>query len=294
MGINSAELQQKVNQLISNADEAIRGLTKLATDDNPVKIQIYDKNGNLITHNVETIPMQQKKVDSFIQGARGEFPAPDNLILNSFMIDIENGKPKGYSYIGIEIEAVHPFTKGFEGPYTAEKPLNAVDNPEYATKSNPYWYGVYNKGPRISRGGLADGWGGISNGHILKITAPDIRDKSDDETPSWRTLWFSQRKLAHTQHIGFRCWVKIVKGSGIAMGVDAGLNHGRVLPNFISKEITEQAPQGWYLIDKIIRTSDVVNPLGSNFALGFPRDEIEVYIALPYAYIPFGQKNIVE
>jgi len=270
-----ASIEEQLAELSSN----VSGLTNLVAG----KFQEWDN----------AVNEAKAKIDSFIVGAKGKFPLPDNLVSNSFMIDLEDGKPVGFWSIGVDIEAVHPFTKGFEGPYVAEKPTNAVDSPEYATADNPYWYGRYYKGPRISRGGLADGWGGIGNGHILKITAPDIRDKSDDETPIWRTLWLPQRKLAHTTQVGFRCYLKIVKGSGVSFGVDAGYDHGRRLPNFISKEKTDESLQGWHLVDIVVGTSDVVRPLSSNFCIGFPREEIEVYIALPYAYIPFGQKHII-
>lgn len=79
MSFNFSELQQKADRVIHNADEAVRGLSRLATDSNPVQIQLYDQDGNLITHNVETIPMQQAKVDSFIANARGEYP-----VVNAF------------------------------------------------------------------------------------------------------------------------------------------------------------------------------------------------------------------
>ncbi len=80
-------LQQKADNTLHNADEAIRKLSDLAVSPNPVQIQLYDQNGNLITHNVETIPMQQAKVDGFIANARKEFGSVNLLTNSDFMID---------------------------------------------------------------------------------------------------------------------------------------------------------------------------------------------------------------
>ncbi|MBD3843852.1 MAG: hypothetical protein IE909_18645 [Campylobacterales bacterium] len=209
------------------------------------------------------------------------------MIKNSFMIDLTDGKPTGYSYAGITIEAVHPYTKGFEGPYTPSKPTNAVDDPELATGSNPYWYGKYHKGPRIGKGGLGDGWCSINNGHILKITAQKTNDFRE-----WTTLWFSNNNiLAATNKIGFRAYIKLVKGSVVGIGVDAGYvgeARGQIR---ITKEDCDNSPQGWYYIDEIVDTHQVTLPFYNNFVIGFSKNEdIEAYLALPYAYIPMGSR----
>jgi hypothetical protein len=88
MALNLEELQQKVDRVLSNSDEAVRALTKLATDTNPVPIQIYDINGNLQTYEVETIPMQQQKIDSFITGAETTIKGWWN---RTFYVDQVNG-----------------------------------------------------------------------------------------------------------------------------------------------------------------------------------------------------------
>jgi hypothetical protein len=232
----------------------------------------------------------KSKIDGFIAGARGKFPLPENLIANSFMIDVDSntGAPVGYSAQGVTIQAVHPFTKAFEGPYVAEKPANAVDDPELADADHPYWFGRYYKGPRIGRGGLADGWCGIANGHILKITAPA------NTTGDWKTVWFPAKRLAHVTKVGFRAWLKIVKGSRVGFGTDSGYQ-GIARGHIITKEEADSHPQGWMLVDIVVGTSDVVQPISTNFVVGFDHaDEIEVYIALPYAYIPFGTKHMTE
>ncbi|HEY1165356.1 MAG TPA: hypothetical protein VGE90_09305, partial [Chitinophaga sp.] len=94
-----------------------------------------------------------------------------NLIRNSYMDLIEGGRPVGFNYNGaMSVQAVHPYTKGFEGPYLSAAPAGAAASPEDATETNPYWYGAFNKGPRATRGGLADGWGSLPGGKILRIT----------------------------------------------------------------------------------------------------------------------------
>ncbi|MBM2886803.1 hypothetical protein JFK97_20660 [Chromobacterium phragmitis] len=89
---------------------------------------------------------------------------PPNLISNSHMTLLdENAIPAGFSVLGngAVIKAVHPFTKGYEGPYLEMKPANATaTSPANATQDNPYWYGKFYMGARSERGGLADGWGG--------------------------------------------------------------------------------------------------------------------------------------
>ena len=83
------------------------------------------------------------------------------------------------------MEAVHPYTSAFEGPYC---PLNSGGCPatrvtvaNSATQANPYVFGQYNKGPRAGRGGLAGGWGGRGNGRILKITGIRASNHQHDQ-----------------------------------------------------------------------------------------------------------------
>ena len=82
-------------------------------------------------------------VNSYVANARGEYLLPPNLIANSFMTEVEADIPVGYSYSGVQIEAVHPYTQAFEGPYIPERPATAFDDPKLATLANPYFYGVY-------------------------------------------------------------------------------------------------------------------------------------------------------
>lgn len=235
------------------------------------------------------------RINEYLQNARGEYPLPPNMIKNAYMTDLTDVRdnsgnvirryPTGFSAANCTIEAVHPFTKAFEGPYVSSRPANAVDNPELATKDNPFYFGTYNKGPRIASGGLEDGWGGITNGNILKITAQATNSGSYH-----KGVFFPISYRAATNQIRFRCYLKIVKGSRVGFGPDAGY-----LDNpagyVITREQTLQHPQGWMYVDILVSTSQVTDTFGSNFYLGLPHlEESEVYLALPYAFIPAGAR----
>ncbi len=213
---------------------------------------------------------------------------PHNIISNSFMNRLKGKVPSGFSvgyfYQGnsiINIEAVHPFTKGFEGPYVADKPVNAVDHVNDATRDNPYWYGWYYKGPRISRGGMADGWGGRKDGNILKITGK--RDTSDNSNPNTLAyVHFPKESRILTKGLLFRAWIKIIKGA-LHFGTDT-----YVTPE-ITREMTEAAPDGWYFVNTIIDSLHITDLNGAyNFILkcfgeGENHDgDFEIYVALPY------------
>merc|ERR1712087_83092 len=111
-----------------------------------------------------------------------------NLVSNSFMNVLNENRdcPLGYtvSYFmqagsQIYIKAVSPYSKGFEGPYKESRTTQHAASCDEATGDRPYFFGRYDKGPRARRGGLADGWGGHADGHILKIwghrNGPDRR-----------------------------------------------------------------------------------------------------------------------
>jgi hypothetical protein len=84
---------------------------------------------------------------------------PPNLIRNSYLNLVNtDGKPAGYSVIGnVQIQTVHPFTKGFEGPYVEIKPTNSAVNVKSATETMLFWFAKYNMGDRMVRGGLSGG-----------------------------------------------------------------------------------------------------------------------------------------
>ena len=208
-------------------------------------------------------------------------PIGDNFLIDSFVQELDkDGKPIHYHARGnVKIEAVHPYTKGFEGPYVPSKGNSYASDPENATAEHPYFYGRYNKGPRIIRGGLAGGWGGISNGHILKLTYDGSQAKYYN-TGFFLAVSFDS-SLVVLNKVRLQGYIKIVKGGKVGFGTDSGY---RGMPRgfIVDKSITDAAPQGWYKIDTIVGTSRTTNSLSSsNFVMGFDcRQPFEVYVAL--------------
>ncbi|WP_424097829.1 hypothetical protein [Moorena producens] len=200
---------------------------------------------------------------------------PPNLIRNSYMNILDGNKPAGYSTVGnVTIDAAHPYTKGFEGPYVAEKPSNAASSVDTATQANPYWFRRYYKGARASSGGLADGWRSLPDGRILKITG----DNSADHT----SVYFPFESNMLTNKVHFKAWLKITSGSKVGFGVVSG-NGNRARGLIITKEQTDEAPDGWYQIDAVIDTPEVTYLDGWAFSMGIEaRGSFEVYLALPY------------
>ncbi|WP_199154421.1 hypothetical protein [Chromobacterium sp. ASV23] len=222
---------------------------------------------------------------------------PPNLISNSHMIQIdENAIPAGFSVVGngAVIKAVHPFTRGYEGPYTDVKPANATANtPTDANQDNPFWFGVNYMGGRSQRGGLADGWGGLKTGHIMKITAPNVA-----RAGGFRSVFFGVKLPLSTSVVYFSAWFYIAKGS-LGMGGDAGymwdsngmqFNPGSVV---IDSKITASAADGWYRYSGLIGISQVTTLGGAQFSIGIGEGEVEAYMALPYLAIPFNSRFMV-
>jgi hypothetical protein len=200
-----------------------------------------------------------------------------NLINNSYMYLLDGSKPAGYNVDGnITIEAVHPFTKGFEGPYCPTAPAGAAASVDEATANTPYWFGVHNKGSRIWRGGLADGWYSYADGHILKITG------NSNSNNCLVTFPFERNVFPKTYR--FRAWIKIVNADWVGFGTDAGYNYGqyKCQGNFsITKAQADAATDGWLFIDKTITFSSTTLLNGLVFSMGFSGQNIEVYLALP-------------
>ncbi len=223
---------------------------------------------------IANISIWQKKVEADFKSVKDNTIPSQNLLKDSFMLE---GTTHYRSSGLVEIEAVHPFTKGFEGPYLFAKPDNAVDNIEFATKDNPFYFGRYYKGSRVSRGGLADGWNGTGRGHILKITKP-IR--TDADNGGFQSVFFTATNLAISNKRRFRAYIKIVKGS-CSFGTDAGymgVNRGY----HVTKQMTDKGEQGWYPLDIVVGTSETVHLTSSAFCMGFDKDEeIEIYLAVP-------------
>lgn len=199
---------------------------------------------------------------------------PPNLIRNSYVNILDGTKPAGYSALGnVTLEAVHPYTKGFEGPYW-QKPGNPASSVDTATEANPYYFGQNYKGSRASRGGLADGWHSLSDGRILKISG----NNSGDHT----SVFFPFERNVLTNKVHFKAWLKIASGSKVSFGADAGwMNAAQGL--IITKQQTDAAPDGWYQIDAVIDISKVTSLDDLSFSMGIEASgAFEVYLALPY------------
>jgi len=205
----------------------------------------------------------------------------ENLIKNSFMVksDATAILPDGYlKYGGLNVETVHPYTKAFEGPYTSTKPSTAVDDPELATVDNPYWYGVYNKGPRILRGGLADGWNNFGAGNLMKITYV-----SDGTRPTgFTSIFFPFNKPAIGDYFYFECYIKVIKGK-CGFGTDSGYN-GYPRGYIQGPTSNTDYPQGWKKISAIVGTTQNVLK-NASFCFGIDTTlDFEGYLALPAIY----------
>lgn len=230
----------------------------------------------------QTVDAKKAELDAWRNNARSDFPLGPNLVKNPLMTeyDAQTKVPTGYGYSGCAIEVVHPYTKGFEGPPTAAAPAGAVVDPNAATEQNPYWYGAHSCGPRYPSGALSGGWAGITNGRILKITAP-----AEQTLDGWRSVWLPRMRNAFATTVHLRCWIKLVSGSACSFGPDAGMNNGLngLNGHVVTKEVADQSPQGWHFVDVRLGHHDSAVLVGNELTLGFRRNEaIEAYLAMPY------------
>jgi len=217
------------------------------------------------------------------QPAFGGFPLAPNLIHNSYMNRVTLGVPDGYSVLGsITIEAVSPYTKAFEGPYVSTavhdaNPSGYVTDPELATSTTPYWFGNYFKGPRISRGGMADGWHSFNDGKILKITGTGV-------TTGHCSIFLPKELNNLGAKWIFNAFVKITKGTHFTVGADAGYNRGNTGYS-VTKAVADAGPQGWVRFSTLLNTSQITSIDGLAISMAILPDangDIEGYVALPY------------
>ncbi|ODB41069.1 hypothetical protein BB427_11295 [Pseudoalteromonas sp. BMB] len=183
---------------------------------------------------------------------------------NAFLQPVDGKSPlDGFGAMGsVEIEAVHPFTKGFEGPYLSDAPAEVAETIDEATQEKPFYYGRYYKGPRASRGGLSDGYGGVPNGNILKIFKPA------GEHHFWKnSVFINVDSFKHNQ-LRFRAYVYVARGPAsfdVSYLDDGG-------------QITIPSVGQWHFIDEVITKSEVTKgflTLNIDHA-----DECELYIAM--------------
>lgn len=234
-------------------------------------------------------------IDAWLANADANFdsriPLTPSIFLNGLMTQVTNGVPDSYGYSGVTLEAVHPYTKGFEGPYTATAPSGAASSPDQATEANPYWFGTYNIGSRMQNGGIRNGWGNVSGlaGHIMKITA------APGGATTNRYISFARRPAAaRHSNIGFKCWIKLAQGSRVGFGSHSGFGSNGAMGMIVTKAEADAEQDGWKFVEYLASpTSDgTMNPGNFRFMMGFDSDEtIEAYMALPYGYIPRIAQN---
>jgi hypothetical protein len=215
---------------------------------------------------------QQKKVESMVEDATQHFPLPMPLNANAFMV----GGATGYGAVGnVAISAVHPFTKAFEGPYAATKPTSVAIRESDATQAQPYWFGVYNKGPRANRGGLGDGWQGLGSGHLLKLAKPQGGQHDYNNA-----CVFALNKHIKLSAFIFRAYVWIESGP-LSFGVgpyDSGGN------------VTVPSAGEWHVVNQLMRCSEVTSK--NNWRIRLTSSEAqEIYIAMPNIFPVAGVGN---
>ncbi|MEO2217421.1 hypothetical protein ABGV49_10175 [Chromobacterium vaccinii] len=300
-GASKTDLQNAVNGLVAGAPANLNTLQELAAAVNndpkysaTVDGKLTGKADKATTLAGYGIADASSKTDlkTAIDGVMTLMPP--NLIPNSHMAQLnENGVPVGFSVLGngAAIKAVHPFTKGYEGPYIDQRPATASNTPADASEAAPYWYGMHNMGPRSGRGGLADGWGGMTNGRIMKITAPNL-----PRAQGFRSVYFGAKFPVSTSVVYFSAWFYIVRGS-IGLGNDAGYTGpdmtfypGNVL---LEKKVTDASPDGWYRYSGLVGISSVTTLGQQQFCLGIGEGDVEAYMALPYLAVPFNQNFMV-
>jgi len=224
-------------------------------------------------------------------------PLSHNLINNGFMQHKNGKKPAGFNTgryrcgsCKLNLEAVHPFTKCFEGPYCNAKNRKCSNYPKSVSKCNdavgpdrPYIFGTYNMGSRIWRGGLSQGWGSHGGGNILKITGSHTGNSG-----STNYLWirFPSERQAVTDKILFRGYIKMISGKARAC-----MTISQCGP-YWTPAITNKSPDGWHQINVVIKGSHITDldyfygPSLEVFGgASNNKGSFEMYLALPYMAI---------
>jgi hypothetical protein len=211
---------------------------------------------------------------STLSGMNFKDAAP-NMRQNSFMrSSYSGGALAGYSATGsATIAAVSPNTKGFEGPYTPSQGSATAASLDAATASTPYWYGVFNIGPRMGRGGLANGWGGLGDGNILKITSP-----ANSSRQYYDGCFISLTAPAKRSQLRFRGWVWIQSGTYNTFWlsiIDAG------------QSITISNYNTWTYIDQLVSSSQVTDSdFRINWLYSSDTRAVEMYFAMISITLP--------
>lgn len=215
--------------------------------------------------------------------------ASTNYVHSAQVIEVVNynqslttGDLTGYGALGdVTVARVSPRWRGYEGQYwsAATRSANAgifASSLETATDVNPYDYGTYNKGPRSSRGGLLDGWGGV-NGGIFKINKP--ANGSD----SWANgvYIYAKPSLTHMKanSYRFRAYMWVDYGS---------LNFGMSYLDDNQSAFTVPSLKQWHYIEVTIGGSDIMDPRKLLNIKSNGGEARQIFMAFPTVEAVFG------
>jgi len=105
MGVNLAEVQQKIDRLLYNIAEQNRHAYSIFYDPNPQDVELpqLDENGNLTTVKIPNRAKIKAEVDNFIAGARKEFSSA-NICPNPELVDSNgDGYPDGIAFANTKV-----------------------------------------------------------------------------------------------------------------------------------------------------------------------------------------------
>jgi hypothetical protein len=241
---------------------------KLWIDPTPQDVTLegvkVDANGNVSNVTIPNLAKSVEKMERWKTDYKKYLPLAMPLNYNAFLHDLGNGHLDGWGQRGdVTIQAVSPLTRGFEGKYIPTRENGMVDRDELATESTPRWFGVYNKGPRVRRGGLYDGWGGQSGGKILKIHKP-----AGELHAYLNSCMFQLIETFKRRKFRFRGYVWIEAG---ALSFDIGNTSD-------GGQINIPSAKQWHFIDIIVNQSEVCSTY-MNINIDHS-EECELYIAM--------------
>ncbi|MBF0365595.1 MAG: hypothetical protein HQK50_08485 [Oligoflexia bacterium] len=171
----------------------------------------------------------------------------------------------------VTYEPVSKYTSGFVGIYAEKTSPSYYDRAngfQSATEKNPFWYGAWDTGPRISR----EGWNN-SSFDILKLHVSAGLNAGRINQSQSKTIHSPISKYV------FSMYVKFLQGSSFGVSQDV-LNTAAI----ISRTECDKSPQGWCLFKGEFYGYSTDNPyLGFGKPLG-DTSELEVLVALPYIY----------
>ena len=274
-----------ITNLITNSSNIIRFLKEFSVDSaKDVSVSIINADGS---ESKRTFPNVAKQIagleswkNTFLTNKEylKDTPLTGNMITNPlFLIDGEkslSGWNSGGS--GIDMEVMHPYTRGFASPYVADSTDAHVDNKIEATEENPFWAGRYRSfGGAINFSGASNsslnaGWDKIT-GNILKITY----DGSASSSAEFFFTTLSQH-FGLGKYVKFSAFIFVEKGT-LFMGNHAGYNGNR------NNSLILTQKHDWEYVEFNSGVTDVAS--GNNrksHQFGFDNEvESIVYIAIP-------------